>query len=192
MTYISYERPPPISPVNLSSISDNNESSRENPVPATPTSALNMHESDLDLPLPPFRMPSPSIDETIVDIQDKLQRMAMRSEEDQIYQDRLIQQNHLWSPKNGRSSSKLFMASSSGSSSTSSRMSSTGRQQSSPHSQFDSVDSTKKVETPSPSTAVNGKQPIGHPHPVTWNVEHVCTWLSRKGFESEVHHFVGK
>lgn len=190
MTYISYERPTPISPVNLSSFS--NDDSKESHLPATPTSALNMHESDLDLPLPPFRMPSPSIDETIDDIQDKLQRMAMKTEEEQIYQDQLVQQNHIWSSKNGRSNSKLFMVSSSGSSSTSSRMSSTGKQQSSPHSQFESVDITKKVETPSPSTAVNGRHLIGHPHPVTWNVEQVCTWLSRKGFESEAHHFVGK
>ncbi|PKC62022.1 hypothetical protein RhiirA1_538789 [Rhizophagus irregularis] len=186
MTYISYERPTPISPVNLSSFS-NNDSSKD--LPATPTSALNMHESDLDLPLPPFRMPSPSIDETIDDIQDKLQRMAMKTEEEQIYQDQLVQQNHIWSPKNGRSNSKLFMVSSSGSSSTSSRMSSTGKQQSSPHSQFESVDITKKVETPSPSTAVNGRQPGGYPHPVSWNVEQVCMWLSKKGFEAEIHHF---
>ncbi|GBC09395.1 hypothetical protein RclHR1_08820006 [Rhizophagus clarus] len=192
MTYISYERPSPATPISpvRSTSSPNIDGSREDHILATPTSALNMHGSDLDLPLPPFRMPSPSIDETIDDIQDKLQRMAMRTEEEQLYQDQLIQQNHLYMTKNGHSSNKLFTGSSSGSSTTSSHMSSTRKQQSSPHSQFDSVDSTKRVQMHSPLTTVNGKQPIGYPHPVTWNVEQVCTWLSKRGFESEVHHFV--
>jgi hypothetical protein len=183
MTYISFE---PVSrgPVNVPPLSTSNDSTRENLQPATPTSALNMHGSDLDLPLPSFRMPSPSIDETIDDIQDKLQRMAVRTEEDQVYQNKLNQQHHPWTPKNGYSS-KLFMASSSGSSTTSSRLSSTGKQHSSPHSPFESVDITKKVTTTSAAKQVNG-------HPANWDVNQVCMWLSERGFESEIHHFVGK
>src|SRR5581483_1792382 len=184
MTYISFERPLPTNPPSLST---SNDSTRENLQPSTPTLTLNMHGSDLDLPLPPFRMPSPSIDETIDDIQDKLQRMAVRTEEEQVYQSKL-NKHRPWTPKNGHSS-KLFVASSSGSSTTSSRMSSTGKQPGSPRSQYDSLVSTKKVD---PLTVVNGKQSNGtNKHPATWDVDQVCMWLSENGFNSEIHHFVG-
>jgi len=156
-----------------------------NSQPITPTSVLHMHGSELDLPSPSFRRPSPSIDETIDDIQDKLQRMGVRTDEEQIYQNK-INRHHIWSQKD-RYTSKLIIPSSSESSTTSSRLSSIRRQQSSPHSPFESVDSTKKVESPSITT--NGKQTNGHP--ITWDVDQVCLWLSEKGFESEIHHFIG-
>ena len=189
MTYISYERPLMTSPLDVPSLSTSNDSTRENLQPSTPTSALNMHGSDLDLPLPPFRMPSPSIDETIDVIQNKLQRMAVRTEEEQVYQSKLNKQHRPWTSKNGHSS-KLFTTSSSGSSTTSSRMSSIGKQPGSPCSQYESIGSVKRVD---PLTVVNVKQSNGiNKHPTTWDVDQVCIWLSKKGFSSELHHFVGK
>ncbi|CAG8535456.1 12048_t:CDS:2 [Funneliformis caledonium] len=174
--YTTYEKP---IPKNVSLTPVNNDSIKTSSHQLPPISAINMRGSELDLSSASLRMPSPSIDETIDDIQDKLQRMGVRTEEEEIYQYKLNQQN-LWSPKNGHSS-KFPMTSSSESSTTSSRISSLDRQHSSP-SRFESVGNTKKVERSS-------ERQVGG-HPMSWDVDQVCMWLTEKGFESEIHHFI--
>ncbi|CAI2172325.1 1617_t:CDS:2 [Funneliformis geosporum] len=174
--YTTYEKP---NPKNASSSPVSSNSIKTSSRQLSPTSAFNMRGSDLDLPSAPFRRPSPSIDDTIVDIQNKLHRMGVRSEEEEIYQYKLNQQNLLWSPKNGHSN-KYPMTSSSESSTSSSRISSLERQHSS---QSRSVGNTKKVERSSSERPLNG-------HPMSWDVDQVCMWLSEKGFDSEIHHFI--
>ncbi|CAG8570950.1 5001_t:CDS:10 [Acaulospora colombiana] len=177
----------------------------------TPTNILNSNDSDLDMPLPPFRMNSPSsIDETIDDIQEKLQKMSVRME-GQSNQIKMGPYQYPWSPKNGRHS-KLFFSSSGSNSSHSSRKSSPGVLENlkRPESVNNfGTPSPTKIATPmpvapsptelvmsSPTELVASSSPVGsntekfEAYPLNWDVQQVCSWLEEKGFKNEIPNFI--
>ncbi|CAG8708874.1 24135_t:CDS:10 [Dentiscutata erythropus] len=183
MNHTSYSKPAPRKP-------ETNTNSFYNQMVATPNETsnsnnleLNNLELNLELnnnlelnlelnnPSPLFRMPTPSIEETIDDIQNKLRKMSVKPNEKQLNQDLPESQQYQWSPKQTRRS-KLFLSSSS-SRSVSSISSSSHRQ------------STESTKIPPLRQPIQTKD-----HPSTWDVRQVCRWLDEVGFGSEINNFI--
>ncbi|CAG8492147.1 5803_t:CDS:10 [Cetraspora pellucida] len=188
MNHTSYSKPVPIQ-LDPTNNSYNSYNSFYSQMVSTPND-MNLNNSDLNVPSPPFRMPTPSIEETIDDIQNKLKKMSVRSNEKQLNQNNSEPQQYPWSPKQGRRS-RLFLSSSSSSRTVSTISSSSHRQ---------STESTKKnvthADLVSPITSnefvSTPKQGIQiKDHPSTWDVRqlHLSTLkeLNVLSFGKRVH-----
>ncbi|CAG8447395.1 3326_t:CDS:2 [Dentiscutata heterogama] len=164
MNHTSYSKPVPRKP-------ETTTNSFYNQMVATPNETSNSNNLELNIPSPLFRMPTPSIEETIDDIQNKLRKMSVKPNEKQLNQDLPESQQYQWSPKQSRRS-KLFLSSSS-SRSVSSVSSSSHRQ------------STESTKLPPLRQPIQTKD-----HPTTWDVRQVCRWLDEVGFGSEINNFI--
>ncbi|CAG8763207.1 9806_t:CDS:2, partial [Racocetra persica] len=156
---------------------------------STPNDMLNLNNSDSNVPSPPFRMPTPSIEETIDDIQNKLRKMSLKVNEKQLNQNHPEPQQYPWSPKQGRHN-RLILSSPSSSRTVSTVSSSSHRQSAeSPKKNVNSADlvspitSNEFVSTPRQSIPTKD-------HPSTWDVRQVCRWLDEVGFGSEINNFI--
>ncbi|CAG8779433.1 2193_t:CDS:2, partial [Gigaspora margarita] len=159
MNHTSYSKPI------LRNKSENNTNSFYSQMVATPNETLNSNNSDPNTPLPLFRMPTPSIEETIDDIQNKLRKMSIKTNERPLSPEIPDSLQYQWSPKQSRRSN-LF---SSSSRSVSSFSTSSHRQ------------STPNDFLPSPRLSIQTKD-----HPSTWDVRQVCRWLDEAGFDNDI------
>ncbi|CAG8446466.1 11175_t:CDS:10 [Scutellospora calospora] len=160
---------------------------------ATPNNVLNLDDSKLDIPSPPFRMPTPSIEETIDDIQNKLRKMSLKSDENQLQlnQNNNESRQYSWSPRNSRRSKLFFSSASSRSVSSIGSLTSSNRQSTESTKRFNRKSPSDPIPTVTPNELISPRQTILiKDHPSTWDVRQVCRWLDEVGFGSEINNFI--
>ncbi|CAH1762298.1 6425_t:CDS:2, partial [Entrophospora sp. SA101] len=149
--------------------------------------AMLTSNSDLNIIPSEYRTPSPSVDETINDVQDRLNNMTVKDQE--ISKSNLHSRN---TSINGVSNSGKHFKPSSSISSASSYMSSLKNDQISHHKFENTIDARQFATSPPPSFANfnNTNTDINNSNPLNWSLDQVCVWLRQHGFEAVINNFI--